>query len=98
VAAGPGLWEDWPDGLPREGLIGQLQAGGAIARAVAEAKHGHRLDHTLTAEVTALCVVTGALFTTAILASRGTRQADAAPPAGPPPSGRPGTPKKPPTP
>ena len=33
-----------------------------IAGAVAGAEHGHRLDRALTAEVTALCVITGALF------------------------------------
>ncbi len=33
-----------------------------IARAVAEADHGHKLDRALTAEVTAMCVITGALF------------------------------------
>jgi hypothetical protein len=35
---------------------------GVIAQAVAEAGHGHRLNRTLTAEITALCVITGALF------------------------------------
>src|SRR5271165_1335186 len=62
VAAGPGLWEDWLADLRREGLIGELLADGVIAAAVAGAEHGHRLDRTLTAEVTALCVITGALF------------------------------------
>jgi hypothetical protein len=62
VAAGPGLWEDWLAGLRREGLIGELLADGVIAAAVAEGGHGHRLDRALTAEVTALCVIAGALF------------------------------------
>ena len=62
VAAGPGLWEDWLAGLRREGLIGELLADGVIAAAVAEGGHGHRLDRVLTAEVTALCVIAGALF------------------------------------
>jgi Insertion element 4 transposase N-terminal/Transposase DDE domain len=62
VAAGPGLWEDWLADLRREGLIEELLADGVIAGAVAGAEHGHRLDRALTAEVTALCVITGALF------------------------------------
>jgi hypothetical protein len=62
AAAGPGFWEDWPGELRREGLIAGLLADGAIARAAAEADHGHRLDRTLTAEVTALCVLAGVLF------------------------------------
>ena len=61
VAAGPGLWQDWLADLRREGLIGELLADGVIAGAVAGAEHGHRLDRALTAEVTALCVITGAL-------------------------------------
>jgi len=62
AAAGPGFWEDWLGELRRAGLIGDLLAGGVIARAVAEAGHGHKLDRVLTAEVTAMCVITGALF------------------------------------
>ena len=62
VAAGPGFWEDLLGGLRREGLISALLADGVIARAVAEADHGHKLDRALTAEVTAMCVITGALF------------------------------------
>jgi hypothetical protein len=62
VAAGPGLWEDWLADLRREGLIEELLADGVIAGAVAGAEHGHRLDRVLTAEMTALCVITGALF------------------------------------
>ncbi|HEY5358362.1 MAG TPA: transposase domain-containing protein [Streptosporangiaceae bacterium] len=62
VAAGPGLWEDRLAGLRREGLVGELLADGVIAAAVAEGGHGHRLDRALTAEVTALCVIAGALF------------------------------------
>jgi hypothetical protein len=58
VAAGPGLWEDWLADLRREGLIEELLADGVIAGA----EHGHRLDRVLTAEETALCVITGALF------------------------------------
>ena len=64
VAAGPGLWEDedWLADLRREGLTGALLADGVIAAAVAQGGHRHRLNRALTAEVTALCVVTGALF------------------------------------
>jgi Insertion element 4 transposase N-terminal len=39
-----------------------LLADGVIATAVAGAEHGHKLDRALTAEVTAMCVITGALF------------------------------------
>ena len=62
VAAGPGFWEDPLGELRRAGLIAELLAGGAIAAAVAGTEHGHKLDRTLTAEVTAMCVITGALF------------------------------------
>ena len=62
AAAGPGFWEDWLGELRREGLIGALLADGVIAQAVAEGGHGHKLDRALTAEVTAMCVITGALF------------------------------------
>jgi hypothetical protein len=62
AAAGPGFWEDLPGELRREDLIAELLADGVIARAVAEAEHGHKLDRALTAEVTAMCVLAGALF------------------------------------
>jgi Insertion element 4 transposase N-terminal len=62
AAAGPGFWEEWLGELRREGLIGELLADGVIARAAAEAEHGHKLDRALTAEVTAMCVITGAVF------------------------------------
>jgi hypothetical protein len=63
VAAGPGLWEDedWRADLHRESLLESLLAGGTIAAAAA-AEHGHKLERALNAEVTALCLVTGALF------------------------------------
>ena len=63
VAAGPGLWEDgeWLADLRRESLLESLLAGGAIA-AAARAEHHHQLERALNAEVTALCLVTGALF------------------------------------
>ena len=61
AAAGPGFWEDLLGELRRAGLIAALLADGVIA-AAAQAGHGHKLDRTLTAEVTALCVITGALF------------------------------------
>jgi Transposase DDE domain/Insertion element 4 transposase N-terminal len=62
AAAGPGFWEEWLGELRREGLIGELLADGVIAAAVAGAEHGHKLDRALTAEVTAMCVITGVLF------------------------------------
>jgi Insertion element 4 transposase N-terminal len=62
AVAGPGLWEDLLGELRREGLISALLADGVIIRAIAEADHGHKLDRALTAEVTAMCVITGALF------------------------------------
>ena len=63
VAAGPGPWdgEDWLADLRRESLPESLLACGAIAAAAA-AGHAHRQERALNAEVTALCLVTGALF------------------------------------
>ena len=63
VAAGPGLWEDedWLADLRRESLPESLLADGTIAAAGA-AEHGHKQERALNAEVTALCLVTGALF------------------------------------
>jgi hypothetical protein len=63
VAAGPGLWEDgeWLADLRRESLLESLLAGGAVAAAGAAA-HGHKQERALGAEVTALCLVAGALF------------------------------------
>jgi hypothetical protein len=63
VAAGPGLREneDWLADLRRESLLESLLAGRALA-AAAGAGHGHLLDRALNAEVTALCLVAGALF------------------------------------
>jgi hypothetical protein len=63
VANGPGAWEDeeWLADLRRESLIEALMAGGTIAAAGA-ADHGHKQERALNAEVTALCLVTGALF------------------------------------
>jgi hypothetical protein len=63
VAAGPGPWEDeeWLAGLRRESLPESLLADGTIAAAAA-AGHAHKQERALNAEVTALCLVTGALF------------------------------------
>ena len=63
VAAGPGPWEDedWLADLRRESLPESLLADGTIAAAAA-AEHGHKQERALNAEVTALCLVTGALF------------------------------------
>jgi Transposase DDE domain/Insertion element 4 transposase N-terminal len=62
AAAGPGFWDDLLGELRRAGLIAELLADGVIADAVAQAEHGHKLDRTLTAEVTAMAVIVGALF------------------------------------
>ena len=64
AAAGPGLRddEDWLAGLRRDGLIGELLASGAIGQAASEGGHAHLLDRALTAEMTMLCLVAGALF------------------------------------
>ena len=62
AAAGPGFWEDLLGELRREGLIAELLADGVITAAVAQAEHGHKLDRALTAEVTVMCVIVGALF------------------------------------
>jgi hypothetical protein len=62
AVAGPGLWEDLLGELRRAGLIAELLADGVIARAVGQAEHGHKLDRALTAEVTAMAVIAGALF------------------------------------
>ena len=64
VAAGPGLWEDegWLAELRRDGLIAELLASGIMTQAAAEGGHACRLDRALTAEMTMLCMVTGALF------------------------------------
>jgi hypothetical protein len=62
AAAGPGSWEDLLGELRRAGLIAELLADGAIIKATAQAEHGHKLDRALTAEVTAMCVIAGALF------------------------------------
>jgi len=63
VAAGPGLREDedWLADLRRESLIGSLLADGTITAAAA-AEHAHKQERALNAEVTALCLVAGALF------------------------------------
>jgi hypothetical protein len=63
VASGPGAWEDeeWLADLRRESLVEALLADGTIAAAAA-AEHGHKQERALNAEVTALFLVTGALF------------------------------------
>src|SRR5260370_28908126 len=63
VTAGPGPWGDgeWLADLRRESLLESLLADGTIAAAAA-AEHGHKLERALNAEVTALALVTGALF------------------------------------
>src|SRR4051812_13939103 len=51
----------WLAGLRRERLPESLLADGTIAAAAA-AEHAHKQERALNAEVTALCLVTGALF------------------------------------
>src|SRR5437764_499811 len=58
----PGSWRTCSGELRREGLIAVLRADGVITTAVAQAEHGHQVDRALTAEVTAMCVIVGALF------------------------------------
>src|SRR5712692_8423434 len=62
VLSGPGLWLDWLAELDRASLLEDLLADDAIGRAVAEAAHGHAYDRTLTAKVTAVCVLVACLF------------------------------------
>jgi Transposase DDE domain/Insertion element 4 transposase N-terminal len=64
LAAGPGPWEDepWLSELRRHGLISELLSGGVLGRAAAEGGHGCRIERALTAAVTLLCLITGALF------------------------------------
>ncbi len=64
LAAGPGMWEDeeWLSELRRDGLISGLLASGVISRACGAGGHAHRIERALTAAVTLLCLVTGALF------------------------------------
>ena len=57
-----GFWEDLLGELRRAGLIAELLVDGVITAAVAQAERGHELDRALTAEVTAMCVIVGALF------------------------------------
>jgi hypothetical protein len=64
LAAGPGMrhGEEWLPELRRDGLITELLAGGVIRRACEAGGHAHQIERALTAAVTLLCVVTGALF------------------------------------
>jgi len=64
LAAGPGMWEDeeWLSELRRDGLVSGLLASGVISRACDAGGHAHRIERALTAAVTLLCLVTGALF------------------------------------
>ena len=57
----PAPGEAWLTDLRRESLAESLLAEGTIA-AGAAAEHAHRQERALNAEVTALCLVTGALF------------------------------------
>src|SRR5713226_42027 len=62
VLSGPGLWLDWLGELDRQSLREEPLAGGVIARALAEAPHGHAYDRTLTGKMTVICVLVACLF------------------------------------
>lgn len=62
VISGPGLWLGWLEDLQREGLLGQLLDDGVIGEALAQAPHGHKLDRTLSAKMTTICVLVGCPF------------------------------------
>ncbi len=62
VISGPGLWLDWHDDLRRQGLLERLLDDGVIDEALAQAGHDHKLDRTLNAKMTAVCVLVGCLF------------------------------------
>ena len=62
IASGPGFWTDWLAELDRQGLLEELLASGAVARALREAPAGHRYDRTLTAKMTVVCVLVACLF------------------------------------
>ena len=62
VLSGPGLWLDWRGELDCQSLLEELLAGGVIARALAEAPHGHAYDRTLTGKMTVICVLVACLF------------------------------------
>jgi Transposase DDE domain/Insertion element 4 transposase N-terminal len=62
VASGPGFWTEWLAELDRHGLLEDLLADGAIARALREAPSGHKYDRVLTAKMTVICVLVACLF------------------------------------
>lgn len=62
VLSGPGLWMGWLEDLDRRGVLEALIADGVIDEAVATAPHGHKLDRTLNAKTTLICVLAGCLF------------------------------------
>jgi len=62
VLSGPGLWLEWLEELDRASLLEELLADGMIARALAEAPHGHAYDRTLNGKMTVICVLVACLF------------------------------------
>ena len=62
IASGPGFWTGWLAELGRQGLLEDLLADGAIARALREAPTGHKYDRVLTAKMTVVCVLVACLF------------------------------------
>src|SRR5260370_42620484 len=59
VLSGPGLWLDWLAEPARASLLGELLAGDAAGRAVAEEPHRHVYERTPTAQMTVVCVLAG---------------------------------------
>ena len=62
VASEPGFWTERLAELGRQGLLEELIADGAIARALREAPSGHKYDRVLTAKMTVVCVLVACLF------------------------------------
>jgi len=62
VRSGPGLWLEWLEELDRASLVEELLADGMIARALAEAPHGHAYDRTLNGKMTVICVLVACLL------------------------------------
>src|SRR6266481_5229119 len=62
IVSGPGFWTGWLAELDRQGLLEELLAEDAIARALREAPPGHKYDRVLTAKMTVTCVLVACLF------------------------------------
>jgi hypothetical protein len=62
IVSGPGFWTDWLAELDRQGLLEELLAEDAIARALREAPSDHKYNRVLTAKMTVTCVLVACLF------------------------------------